>query len=256
MNSSNINKFQSIIKITFYLTFLLIYPTNLVPKNLFDIKSKIEDSYYSFNVKSHLNLLNELKKMKDDEIKYYYLAFEFHTLGKIIYNDNSDKALKYFEYSINSIEKAIYMNTKKNKSFLPEYYALLSSALGKKSSLSGLSSFYWGLEAKKAFDKAFDLDSNNRKVRLIGAIHLMHVPEFLGGSKDKARATLLDLLNKSNKEVNSLEIKWTEKTEIFAYLAQIDILEGKKSSDYIDSALKYQNNYDFVNIDLKNQLKK
>ncbi len=222
-------------------------------KDISSLKNDIESEYYSFNIKRHNGLIKELKKIENLEVKNYYLALEFHTLGKIVYNKDKDLALKYFEYSISSINKSI--SNRKHQSMLPEYYAILSSALGKKSSLSGLSAVYWGYKAKDAFDKGFELDSNNHKVRLIGAIHLMHVPEILGGDKKRARATLENLLNLKSEPRTNFEINWAEKPEIFAYLAQIDILEKNFNSKYIDSALKYQPNYDFVNIDLYNQTK-
>lgn len=222
-------------------------------KDISSLKRDIENEYYSFNIKRHNSLVKDFKNLENLEIKNYYLAIEFHTLGKIVYNNDKDKALKFFEYSISSINKSI--SNCKHQNMLPEYYAILSSALGKKSSLSGLSSVYWGFKAKDAFDKAFELDSNNRKVRLIGAIHLMHVPEVLGGDKKKARSTLENLLKSKTESKNNFEVNWAEKPEIFAYLAQIDILEKKFNSKYIDSALKYQPNYDFVKIDLYNQTK-
>ena len=255
MNFSNINKFNSIFKNTFLFILFFIFTSFLFSSTIFDIKSKIESNYYSFNLNKHFAIIKNIKELENSELKYYFLSLEYHTLGKIIYNQDQDRALNYFENSIKSIEKAISMNKNKNQSILAEYYAILSSALGKKSSLSTFSSLYWGLESKKAFDKAFTLDSNNRKVRLIGSIHLMHVPEVLGGDKKKARVTLTKILNQENNDSPNT-INWADKAEIFAYLAQIDILEGKSPNANIDSALKYQPNYDFVLIDLKNQMKK
>ena len=254
MNLSKLTIFQITCRYTFLLVFLFSF--NIFSKNLelSEIKLEIEKNYYSFDLSKHNKIIKDLKKIGDSEIRNYYLSFEYHTIGKIIYNDDNSKALKCFENSIVLIEKAIKQNPKTE--LLAEYYALLSSSLGKKSSLSGLSAFYWGLEAKKAFDNAFNLDSNNSKVRFIGAVHLMHVPEILGGDKNKARNVLKSLLVRKQNNINPNELNWVEKAEIFAYLAQIDILENKSKSVYIDSALYYEKNYDFVKIDLKRQMQK
>lgn len=257
MNYPNINKFFSTLQIKLLIFIVFLLNTNLFAKNLLEIKDKIETNYYSFNTTSHLEIIDLLNNLNDTkDIKYYYLAFQYHTLGKIIYNDNPDLALEYFEKSIEFIEIAIKHISKENKTLLSEFYAIQSSALGKKSSLSGLTAFYWGLKSQTAYTNAYDTDSTNRKVRLIGAIHLMHVPEVLGGDKMKAKKVLHNLLNKTNITKNKYELKWSEKAEIFAYLAQIDILYKKKQSQYIDSALYYQPNYDFVKKDLMKQLKK
>src|SRR5690606_18209164 len=162
--------------------------------------------------------------------------------------------LEYFDKSINEIQFAIDKVTKKNYDLLPEFYALLSSSLGKKSSLSGFSAFYWGLKSQSAYNKAYNLDSLNSKVRLIGAIHLMHVPEVFGGDKKKSRKVLINLLKSNKITEKKFEIKWAEKAEVFAYLAQIDILKGENKSRFIDSAYKYQPNYDFIKLDLLKQI--
>lgn len=255
MNYPNINKFFSTLQIKLLIFIVFLLNTNLFAKNLLEIKDKIETNYYSFNTTSHLEIIDLLNNLNDTkDIKYYYLAFQYHTFGKIIYNDNPDLALEYFEKSIEFIEKAIKNISKENKTLLSEFYAIQSSALGKKSSLSGLTAFYWGLKSQNAYTNAYNTDSTNRKVRLIGAIHLMHVPEVLGGDKKKAKKVLHQLLSKEVTTQNKYELKWTEKAEIFAYLAQIDILYNKKQSQYIDSALFYKANYDFVKKDLMKQL--
>lgn len=257
MNYPNINKFFSTLQIKLFIFLVFLLNTNLFSASIIEIKDKIESNYYSFNLSSHLEIVDLLYNYKDTkDIKNYYLAFEYHTLGKIIYNDNQDLALEYFEKSIDHIESAIKNISKENQTLLSEFYAIQSSALGKKSSLSGLTAFYWGLKSQTAFTNAYDTDSTNRKVRLIGAIHLMHLPVVLGGDKKKAKKVLHQLLSKEVITQNKYELKWTEKAEIFAYLAQIDILYNKKQSQYIDSTLYYQANYDFVKKDLMKQFKK
>lgn len=257
MNNSNINTFSSYFQKTFFILLIFFLKSNIFALDLSSIKSEIEKNYYSFDTSNHYNIINllEAKKSKDDII-HYYMAFEYHTLGKIIYNQNSSLAFQCFEKSIANIEQAISKIQSENKDLLPEFYAIYSSALGKKSSLSGLSAFYWGIKSQSAFDTAFQLDSLNAKVRLIGAIHLMHVPEILGGDKEKAKKVLNKLLKARKITNNKYELIWAEKAEIFAYLAQIDILKGAKQSKYIDSAYKYQPNYDFIKLDLLKQFKK
>lgn len=251
MNNSKINKFYTYFQKTFLISLILILNISVFGKDIISIKKDIESNYYSFNTSKHINIINLLNsKENKNDIIYYYLAFEYQVLGKIIYNQNSSLALNYFDKSIANIERAITKIKPTNKDLLPEFYGILSSSLGKKSSLSGLSSFYWGLKSQNAYDKAFELDSLNSKVRFIGAIHLMHVPDFLGGDKSKSKWVLENLLKNSKLTNNSFELKWVEKAEIFAYLAQIDLLKGDKYSKYVDSAYKYEPNYDFIKLDL------
>jgi hypothetical protein len=257
MNYPNINKLLPFIQKLVIILILINIPNILKSASLLDIKSKIEKEYYSFNISSHSEIVDLLNNYpNDNDIKNYYLSFEFHILGKIVYNDNPDLALEYFEKSIEHIESAISKITKENKILLSEFYAIHSSALGKKSSLSGLTAFYWGLKSQNAYSNAYDSDSTNRKVRLIGAIHLMHVPEVLGGDKKKAKKVLEKLREKELTTKNKYELIWSDKAEIFAYLAQIEILNNKKQIQYIDSALYYQAKYDFVTKDLIIQIKK
>jgi hypothetical protein len=257
MNNSNINIFLSYFQKTFFILLIFFLKINIYALDLSGFKAEIEKNYYSFDTAKHNNIINllERKKIKNDII-HYYLAFEYHILGKIIYNHNSSLAFLYFDKSIANIEQAISKIESENKDLLSEFYAIYSSALGKKSSLSGISAFYWGIKSQNAFDSAFKLDSLNAKVRLIGAIHLMHVPEILGGDKEKAKKVLINLLKYRRITSNKNEIIWADKAEIYAYLAQIDILKGANQSKYIDSAYKYQPNYDFIKLDLLKQVKK
>src|SRR3990172_6627561 len=104
------------------------------------------------------------------------------------------------------------------------------------------------------------MDSANVNVYLIAATHLMHTPESFGGDKKWAE----ELLNKAlkmiykqiNKDDNSVE--WASEKEIYAYLAQLEILRENKDKAklYIDKALALCPDYGFVLYDLIPQLKK
>lgn len=239
------------------------YPNPLLAlePDLSNIYDKINKNYYSFDTVIHKQIISELEnytliskgELNYEHFKFYALALEYHILGKILYVPNPKLAEDYFDKSIEYLEIAI------EKSLEPyaHYFALLSSAYGKKASLSTFSAFYWGYKSRDAYLKAYELDSNSSKVLLIGAIHLMHVPESFGGDKNKAEEMLLKCIDLNNNyELFTGYSKWAKNEEIYAYLAQLEILKGNKvkAEKYIVKALQIRQNYDFVLIDLKKQL--
>ena len=227
-------------------------------EELLDLKNKIDKAYYSFDS----NLLRKLlrtsfgyqKKYPDDWRPAYYSGILCFQIGKILYLPDPDKAYNYFDKSIDFLFKV-----KKSK-YSAEIAALISAAYGKKSSLSTIKAIYFGIKAREYIYEANAMDSANVKVYLIAATHLMHTPESFGGDKKWAE----ELLNKAlkmiykqiNKDDNSVE--WASEKEIYAYLAQLEILRENKDKAklYIDKALALCPDYGFVLYDLIPQLKK
>lgn len=240
-------------KYIFYLTVVYLSYSCFGQSNLYsELKSKIENNYHTFDAKIHQNLINALIIAKKDLPidKFLYLkAFEDHTLGKIIYNSDPEKALECFDRSISALEDLIIIDKK------AEYLALLSSALGKKASLSSLTAVYWGIKSKNRFFESYELDSTNKKVLLIAAIHLMHLPKVYGGDKIKSERLLLKCLEIKQNDTES--ISWANNEEIYAYLAQLEILRKNKklAQFYISKAIESKENYGFVIFDLIPQLK-
>lgn len=229
----------------YLLLFLLLTPES-------NLKESIEKSYYSFDSKEHLENIQNIEKSDINEFrKNYYLGIEYLVLGKAIYNEDNDKAYEYFNSAIDYLIEA---NDIKEDA---EVMALLSDAYSKKASLSGVSAFIWGLKSKSWIYDANETDSKNRKVYLIGAQHLMHIPKEYGGDKRKSLTYLIRALNTEKKE-KDWRINWATDAEIFAYIAQLKILENdiRGAKKYIKMAKIRVKDYDFVNIDLKKQLKK
>lgn len=221
--------------------------------NLKLIKDKIEENYYTFDYKKLDNILEECQKIKNISWqKKYFLGMLHLLMGKIIYNDNNDKAFDHFDKSVSNFEKAYEIN--KNA----EIAALLSAAYGKKSSLAGFNAIMLGIKAKNSIYEAHELDDSNPKVYLVAATHLMHLPAIYGGDKDQAETMLYKALelNKNRKNDDWL-ISWAKNPEIYAYQAQLEILRGnkQKANNLMDKALVLIPDYGFILYDLKKQLK-
>jgi hypothetical protein len=221
-------------------------------------KKKIDTAYYSFD--SHLlkRLLNHSEKLKNkfpnNWYPDYYAGIICLQLGKILYIPQPDKAYHYFDSSV-----AHFLNVK-NKIYNAEIAALLSAAYGKKSSLSTLKSIYFGLKARDYIYEANKMEPVNHKVFLVAATHLMHTPETFGGNKELAEKLLkksLKLIYQHNLK-NEYSVNWANEAEIYAYLAQLEILQNNriKARLYIDKALKLVPDYGFVLYDLIPQMKK
>lgn len=224
-------------------------------QRLQSIKQRIEENYYSFNYDVLNNISEDAEKTAKSESSWqinYYRGLLNLMMGKIIYNKDKDAAYSHFEKSVNHLENAFKMNEN------AEIAALLSSAYGKKSSLSIINAFFLGIKAKNWIYKANDLTVNSAKINLIAATHLMHLPEFYGGDKNKAEALLKKSLKITEKNENEWFIKWADTPEIYAYLAQLEILRNnpKQAEFYINQAIIIIPDYGFINYDLKVQLKK
>lgn len=217
-----------------------------------DYLSKVENIYFSFETVEYENLIQEIKKTNiSDEERYYFLGVLYHNYGKIVYNQDPDLATENFENALYFFEELSNMQED------PEYLALLSSTYGKLSSLKPFSAIYWGIKAKRTIIKANELDSNNHKVFLIAATHLMHTPKSFGGDKAEAEALLKKSL-KLNNDYKQNRINWANDAEIYAYLAQLEILRTNinQAEKFIKKSLMLEPRYGFVLEDLSSQLSK
>ncbi|MFH1051303.1 MAG: hypothetical protein V1779_10300 [bacterium] len=222
------------------------------------VRDKIDESYFSFDVNKWKSLLKTSialkKEFPNDWRPYYYSGLICHQIGKILYLPDADNAYNYFDKSVD------YLLEAKKRNYNAETAALLSSAYGKKSSLSTLKAIYYGIKARDYIYDANEIEKLNPKVLLIAAIHLMHTPESFGGDKKWAEELLnraLKLLYKQNRE-DDLSVNWANEAEIYAYFAQLEILKENKSKAklFIDKALKLEPNYGFVLFDLIPQMEK
>ena len=223
---------------------------------LSELKGSIESYYYSFDTAKLEELLERAENLYDSAAAgwhaEYYASVLHIQLGKIYYNDDPDFALEHFEKAAELL-KDIDEDTENC-----EIKTLLSNAYGKISSLSGITAFIHGITAKEYIYEAYELNRENPKFMLIAATHLMHTPAAFGGDKDKAEKLLKRALQKNGefKEKDDLMLNWAEDAEIYAYLAQLEILREneKKARKYMDKALELVPEYGFVLIDLQSQL--
>lgn len=232
-----------------------IEPSNITLKS---IKDSIDLYYHTFDTLALAKIVKSCDSFIAQYPRSYYLNYYSGVLkmnlGKIYYNIDSDYAYRLFTQSVDNLHIAESTNR------TAEICALLSAAYGKRSSLAGLNAIFLGMKAKSWIFDASDLDKYNAKINLVAATHLMHLPSFYGGDKDKARKLLNDAfkINKKNQATDSLALKWADDAEIHAYLAQLEILENKpeKARYHMDEALKSRPKYGFVLYDLTQQLKK
>jgi hypothetical protein len=224
---------------------------------LIKLKNKIESKYYTFDSKGQEMILSKVENLIRSDTSWqlkYYSGFLHISIGKIYYNIDSDIAYDHFDDAVDRLLEIPECSRS------AEVKALLSSAYGKKSSLSTFQAIILGIKAKSWIEEAFEMDNNNQKVLLTAAVHLMHAPAAFGGDKDRARELLLKCLKLNAKQSlsESVNIHWAEDAEIYAYLAQLEILlENKaKAKEYMKTALKFQASYGFVIKDLKPQLEK
>ena len=225
---------------------------------LSNLRDSVNKYYYTFDIKNLKNTLKLSEKFidgnPDNYYGYYYNGILRYCLGRVVYNIDRDIAYDYFDESIDLFDKAF--SIKNNAVSL----AMVSAAYGKKSALSPISAIFFGQKAKNRIFDAFNLDSNNSKILLVAATHLMHVPGIYGGDKKKARRMLERclILNRSKEIKDENELRWADNAEIYAYLAQLDILEEDivSARSNMKKALELQPNYGFVKIDLEKQLSK
>ncbi len=239
--------------------FVLFIMNNAIYANsnkLLELRDSVNKYYYTFNLKGLKNTLNEIEqynnKEKNNYYGFYYNGIIRYCIGRVVYNTNRDVAYNYFDTALNMFEKAYEIE--KN----PVSLAMISASLGKKAALSPLKSLYFGQISKNKIYEANNLSPNNPKILLVAATHLMHIPAIYGGDKKKARLLLEKCLELNKKEniKNEYELDWADDSEIFAYLAQIDILENNidNARKNMQKSLNLKPRYGFVTIDLEKQI--
>ena len=237
---------------------LLLFPLSLLnakdtayQTNIKQLKTEIETAYYSFDTKLLYALIKKAqnlnKEKPEDWIPDYYCGILNYVIGKVIYEPEPDKAYNCFKESLNYFDKV------KDKNDVSEIRAMISANYGKLASLSTIKALYYGLKAKNYIYDAYNMDKNNSKVFLVAATHLMHIPEEFGGDKEKSRKFLMHCLeiNKKRKK-DEVYIDWALNAEIYAYLAQLELLQGKKQEglNWCQKALEILPNYSFIKFGL------
>ena len=233
-----------------------LFSQNEINSELINIKQSFQSIYYKWDIplynslNSRINAL--IKKYPNNWYLNYYSGFVNLNLGKILYTSDESKAFNHFDVAVERFYKTVEINP------TAEVLALLSASYGKKSSLSGLNAIFWGIKSKNRIFEANEKDSNNTGVLLTAATHLMHTPKIYGGDKKKALQLLNKALqiNESRKSRDNLLVDWASNAEIYAYIAQVYVLEKNfsKAEEFIKKALLLETEYDFVLIDLRKQI--
>lgn len=242
---------------------MFVFQSADAENSLLDIKNKLSGLYYSFDASGYRKLINEIANFKpaEDEEFYieYYNSIALLNLGKICYQTDKSKAKSLFLIAEKECASAISMSAKAklSKTSSAELYALYCDVLSKKASLETIMAITTGRKAHKAIEKAAALDKQSSAVRLIGAIQLMHIPKVFGGDRAKSRELLNSILkSQGHRSEDPLFISFAESAEVYAYLAQLEILEGNipAAEAYIKKALQIEPNYGYVKIDLRKQI--
>lgn len=250
-------------KLVFILMIMCVFQRADANNSLMEFQKKLSGIYYSFDASAYRKLINEIDNFNpdNDEIFYlkYYKSISLLNLGKITYPSDRSKAKSLFQLAEKECASAIELSKKANlsKSSSAELYAIYCDILSKKASLETITALSTGHRAHKAIEKAAALDKQNAVVRLIGAIQLMHMPKAFGGDKAKSREILNSVLVlEKHKSEDPLFVSSADHAEVYAYLAQLEILEGNISAgeSYIKKALSLESVYGFVSIDLRKQI--
>ncbi len=245
------------------------------------IQKRIQDVYYSFDSTEYRSIIKsinwEIKQNSDNLVLQYYSAIANVNLCRIMYNNNRDEAHKAIVKATESTD--ILIRAIEDKSTIQsrfqiqiaypekvEFYALHSQAYGLRTGLELTTKIRCGKLAKATIEKAYELDSNNRKVLLVAAKHLMCTPTIFGGDKKESgrllwkainlKATSHYFKNKNGEELKYGLISWGETAELYAYLAQLEIFKGnpKTARKYMNKALEFENDYGYVLYDLEEQI--
>jgi tetratricopeptide (TPR) repeat protein len=220
------------------------------------IRDAVQKNYYTFDIKIWKKIIYDAEALishkPEDWHIYYNTALAYYQLGKIFYQMDKETAYNYFDKCVS------FLGDAKSRTNSIEPTILLSAAYGKKSALSKLSSIYFGIKAKNLIVDANNANPNNPHMLLVAAIHLMHTPETFGGSKSEARNLLNKALKKNTKRIekDTMIVHWADNAEIYAYLAQIEVLEGnrQKAKYFIDKSLQIVSDYGFIKRDLIPQM--
>ena len=260
------------------LILLFISYNTAVSGEIIDIQSALQSCYYSFETDEYYDILEKANSQLEQDTSnifiHYYIAIANMNLCRIQYNE--DKGLAHesiinasesIDVLVSQLEQSDKFRDSLTQDAVVDIYALHSAIYGLRTGLELTNMIKYGRLAKNSIEKAYQLDSNNRKVLLIAAKHLMHTPKIFGGDKNRAHALLKKALKQKPKEVffidkqgNKLDyglINWAAPAEIYAYLAQLEILwkHYDKANIYMSKSLKLEPDYGYILYDLKLQLR-
>lgn len=221
------------------------------------LKTQIEAHYFSYNqemVRYLLNLaLDQIEKHPAAWYPRYYAGLLNIQMGNILRAHDKEKAYHHY------MESLKHMKVAHQRSPIAENTIVLADVYGKLASLRTLKMFYFGFKSKSYLIEAFRMNRRSPKNYLLAGIEIMWTPMIFGGSKKKARDFLNNalMLEPTWRETDRLIVRWATPPEIYAHLAQLEILceAPAQAQQYITKALRHVPDYGFVMRDLIPQLK-
>jgi tetratricopeptide (TPR) repeat protein len=245
------------------LSCLLCMPTRALgtrsePEDAFlNLKTRIEAHYFSHAERAVQALRQQAETLSGryPEAWYprHYAALVYIQLGNIARAGNRQLAYRYYQRAREHAHAA------HERAPNAENTLVLADVYGKLASLKTFKMLYYGSRSKTYLKAAFNLNPRSPKNHLIAGIEIMWTPGFFGGSKKRARAFLDKalVLASSWRETDPLIVRWATRPEIFAHLAQLEILcdDPVRARGYVSRALELRPDYDFVHRDIIPQLR-
>jgi len=220
------------------------------------VKAQIEALYHSYDTETKQILLREAAALIEHHPgawqPSYYAALVNIQLGNVARAKDHKVAYRYYRDALRHIHAAhaLFPNA--------ENTLVLADVYGKLASLKTIKVLYYGSRSKSFLKQAFNLSPRSPKNHLIADIEIMWTPVIFGGSKKRAREFLDKalVLEKTWQETDPLVVQWATRPEIFAHLAQLEILcdTPDQARRYIDQALHLVPDYGFVHRDILPQL--
>ncbi len=176
---------------------------------------------------------------------HYYIAYaDYHLINFYQKDETRDQMEKFLDDGIQHLKQSIELNENFSESF-----ALLSSLLGRKISLSPLKAIVLGPRSGTAITKAIQLEPENPRVHFIAGINAYFTPKMFGGGKDKARHSLKKALQLFEKyrSPSSLYPDWGY-ADTYAWLGifAIDADSLNRAETYFQKALKVNPDFRWV----------
>ncbi len=231
-------------------------PTSVGCPGCYELKTHIEANYFSHDEASVRYLLAQSRDLVDQHPAawhpHYYAGLINVQLGNIVRHDDKDMAYRHYTDAL------AHMLVAHERSPTAEITIVLADVYGKLASLKTFKMLYYGSRSKSHLIDAFRMDEHSPKACLVAGIEMMWTPIIFGGSTKRARRFLEKALTAAPdwREPDRLIVRWATRAEIFAHLAQLEILCKRPSQarHYATQALSLVPDYGFVLRDVLPQL--
>jgi hypothetical protein len=221
-----------------------------------ELKIQIEENYFSHDEASARRLLARSRDLVEqypaDWHPHYYAGLINVQMGNIVRHYDKDTAYRNYTAALT------HMQVAHDLSPTAESAVVLADVYGKLASLKTVKMLYYGSRSKSYLIDAFQMGEGNPKACLVAGIEIMWTPTFFGGSTKRARRFLEKALTAASdwREPDRLIVNWATQAEIFAHLAQLEILckRPTQARYYATQALSLVPDYGFVRRDVLPQL--